>query len=186
MSVVVAVYKDNKIVMASDTIANFGDLHVPVSNYRSIKVKKVGNSYIGTTGWAIYENVFDDLLKNKQMPNLMDEGAIYTFFLKLWKQLHEKYAFVNDQCNDTESPFGDLDSSFLIANKNGIFHVASDMCISKFTQYFAIGAGCEIALGALFSLYEENYGPEEIARKAVEAAIAFKAYCGGNIDIVML
>lgn len=59
-----------------------------------------------------------------------------------WKELHEQYNFVKDQSNEEDpSPFGDLDATFLITNPNGIFYVSSNMSVSKFEKYFAIGAG---------------------------------------------
>ncbi|MCP4346415.1 MAG: hypothetical protein GY795_12915 [Desulfobacterales bacterium] len=184
MSVAVVVKKDKKIVIASDSRVSFGDTVVPTDNHKASKIRKIGNSYIAKTGWAIYENIFDDLLKSKQVPSLLNKNTIYSFFIKLWKKLHEKYAFMNDQCNEKDSPFGDLDSSFLIANKNGIFYVASDMSVSEFEQFYAIGSGDDYALGALYALYNEKYNACQLAKKAIETAIAFKPYCGGDIEII--
>ena len=49
------------------------------------------------------------------------------------------------------------------------------------TRYFAIGSGAPFALGALHALYDGKLGAAELARKAVEAGIAFDNYCGGEV-----
>ena len=57
------------------------------------------------------------------------------------------------------------------------------MDVSRFEQYYAIGSGAEYALGALYNLYEWEQSAEIIARGAVETAIAFDVYCGGEINV---
>ena len=69
-----------------------------------------------------------------------------------------------------ESPFGSLDSSFLVINKYGIFRITSDMSVTKFEQYTAIGAGSEYGLGAIYSLYNEDYSATAIGYYAISAA----------------
>ena len=39
----------------------------------------------------------------------------------MWKTLHQRYSFVNDQAKRKDSPFADLGGSFLVANSNGVF-----------------------------------------------------------------
>jgi ATP-dependent protease HslVU (ClpYQ) peptidase subunit len=126
----------------------------------------------------------DDFLLGKKVPPLSDRRSVFSFFLKLWKTLHERYSFVNDQCGkEEESPFGDLDASFLIINAGGIFYVGSDMSVTQFESYFAIGAGSDYSLGALYALYDGGQDAEFLARKAVEAGIAFDNRCGGPIEV---
>jgi ATP-dependent protease HslVU (ClpYQ) peptidase subunit len=93
---------------------------------------------------------------------------------------------VNDQRPDDESPFGDLDASFLVASSSGIFSVACDMSVTEFAQYYAIGSGAPYALGALHALYGDRADAEAIARKAVSAATALDIYCGGATTLFSL
>jgi ATP-dependent HslUV protease, peptidase subunit HslV len=184
MSIVVAVQKKGRVALAADTQTSFGDTKVTVDNLRARKITKVGSAYVGKTGWGIYENIFADFLKSKRPPDLSDEHAIYAFFLRLWRELREKYGFVNEQCHEKDSPFVDLDATFLVVNRNGIFHIASDMSVTRFGQYYAIGAGGDFALGALSVLYEESHDAASVARKAAETTTRHKLYCGGDIDLV--
>jgi ATP-dependent HslUV protease, peptidase subunit HslV len=185
MSVVVAVRKGNTIAMAADTQTSFGDVRIPIDNLRARKITQVKGAWVGKTGWGLYDNIFADFLSARRRPPLTSEKGIYRFFLQLWRTLHEKYAFINDQCREKDSPFGDLDAAFLVVNPSGIYHVASDMSVTKFTKYYAIGAGNDYALGALHALYDDSrYDAQTLARRAVETASTFKMYCGGEVDVV--
>ncbi len=185
MSVVVAVRKGSEIVMAADTQTSFGDVRVPSDNLRAHKIARIGAAYLGKTGWGLYDNILGDFLKSRKRPALTTEKGIYAFFMQLWRELHEKYAFVNDQCHEKDSPFGDIDAAFLVVNRGGIFHVASDMSVTKFEKYYAIGAGNDFALGALHALYDDRrYDAAELAFRSVVTASAFKMYCGGEVDVV--
>jgi ATP-dependent HslUV protease subunit HslV len=185
MSVIVAVRKGSTIAMAADTQTNFGDVALPADNLRAQKIRPLGNSYIGKTGWGVYDNIFADFLHGRRPPSLTDDVSIYRFFLRLWRRMREHYGLVNDQCHEKDSPFLDLDASFLVVNRTGIFHVASDMSVTKFAKYYAVGAGNDVALGCLYALYDEpGYDAAALARKAVQAAMTFKSYCGGEIDCV--
>ncbi|GIW42098.1 MAG: hypothetical protein KatS3mg076_2675 [Candidatus Binatia bacterium] len=181
MSVAVAVRARNEIVLATDTLTCFGSRRVPPQNHRAVKIREIGQALMASTGWGIYENLFDDFLSGRPAPELRDSKAIFAFFNRFWRALHTRYSLVNEQCNSKDSPFGDLDSTFLVVNPNGIFCVESDMSVTQFRQYYAIGSGANYSLGALHVLYDPEGDPELLARRAVEAAIALDTGCGGEI-----
>lgn len=184
MSIAVAVRKGNEIVIAADCLSVFGGLRVSPENHRAEKIRKVGASYLATTGWGLYDNILDHFLASKKkLPALSDKNSIFSFFIKLWKELHDRYHMVNDQAAEEEkSPFGDIDATFMVINPDGIFQISCDLSITEFTQYYAIGSGSDFALGALHVLYDvEGCDAETLARRAVEAAIAFNVNCGGEI-----
>lgn len=183
MSIVVAVRKRNQIVIASDSQSSFGSCRVPSENHQTVKIRKAGSSYIAAAGWAVYDDILQDFIDRRKVGTLRTRKAIFKFFMHLWKEAHKSYAFVNDQPGEKDSPFGDLDSSFLIVNSAGLFYVSSDMSTTKFEKYFAIGSGGDYALGALHALYDSGLGAVALAEKAVEAAIAFNIYCGGAIRV---
>ena len=170
--------------MAADTQTNFGSLRSLTDNHRALKIKKIGAAYVGTTGWGVYDNILDDFPEGTKLPPLTTRKSIFRFFMRLWKSLHERYSLVNDQCDDhTDSPFGDLDASFIIANALGIFHVSSDMSVTQFEKYYAVGSGADFSLGALYVLYDEVPDAVTLATRAVEAAIALNNTCGGEIEV---
>ncbi len=154
MSIAVAVRKGNTIAVAADSQENFGDRKVVGSNHRATKIMTLGGSELAMTGWGVYDNVFTDYLASRRAPRFASEREIFTFFVRLWKDLRKRYSFVDDQvAEEDRSPFADLDSSFLIANRHGIFHVSGDMSVMAFREYYAIGSGASYALGVLHALY---------------------------------
>lgn len=184
MSIAVAVRKGNTIAVAADSQENFGDRKVVGSNHRASKIMQLGGSQLAMTGWGVYDNVFTDYLGTRRAPRFASEREIFVFFVKLWKDLRKRYSFVDDQVQDEDrSPFADLDSSFLIGNRHGIFHVSGDMSVMAFQEYYAIGSGASYALGVLHALYASERDAAVLARRACEAAIAFDVYCGGEIDV---
>lgn len=184
MSIVVAVVKNDKVVMAADSQSNFGHKVLPPDNQTTIKVRQVGDSLLGRAGWGVYDNILADLFDGAEPPPLVDAPAIFRFFMELWKRLHQRYAFVNDQSKRKDTPFGDLGGSFLVANRNGIFYVAPNLGVTRFAKYFAIGSGADFSLGALHQIYDRDGDAEAVARAAVETAVAFSTQCGGEIRVM--
>ena len=183
MTIILAVSKNDETVIASDSRVAFGNEIIPGDNLPIEKIIKFGDSYIGSSGWGVYDNIMADFIRSKKDANLEDTQGIFSFFMELWKDLHKHYSFVNDQSSGKESPFGDLDAKFLIVNWNGIFLVSPNMSVRKFNKYYAIGSGSSYSLGALELLYDQKFDAEAIARRAVATAITFDNTCGGKIDI---
>lgn len=186
MSIVVAVKKDKRIVLAADTLSSCGSHRDAPDNVVTHKIRKIGQALMGTTGWALFDNILDDMLAGKRTPRLNDKASIFRFFLKVWHELGEKYTLVNEQSEDKHTPFGDVDGQFLVANRKGLYTVASNLTVSELKKYYAIGGGADYAFGALYNLYDSKKDAKEIAVQAVRTAINFDVYCGGEIDVFEL
>jgi len=184
MSIAVAVAKAGTTVLAADSQENFGDRRLLRANHRAVKITTLGAAYLATTGWGVYENILEDYLGRVSPPKLVSRRAVFSFFVRFWKELGKSYPLVNEQPHqDDPTPFADLDSSFLVVSAGGIFFVSSNMSVTQFGQYYAVGSGASYALGALHALYEQDLDAEVIARRACDAAIAFDIYCGGDLDV---
>lgn len=186
MSVAVAVQNRGHIILAADSKRTFGSGAMPISNLADNKIRKVGSAFMATTGWGLYANILDDFLSRKKKLHLTSSESIFDFFTQLFRELRQRYSLVNDQCSGDDSPFADLDASFLIINTEGIFYVACDMSVTRFNQYCAIGSGGSYALGALHALYDDETDPAEIAEKAVAAACDLDVYCGLPVHVERL
>lgn len=182
MTIILAVHKNNETVIAADTRVSFGNEIVPYDNLPVGKLFRFGDTYIGSSGWGLYDNIVTDYAGGLGELNLDGVQSVFTFFMGLWKDLHTRYSLVNEQCGSKESPFGDLDAKFLIANTAGIFLVSANMSVRKFNKYYAIGSGSSYSLGALDILYDTDLDAETIARRAVLTAIKHDNTCGGEID----
>ena len=184
MSIAVAVRKDARIVLATDSQTNLGSERVPAENLSGPKYLRIGDAYMAATGWTLYSNILADVLaRRRATPRLDSEVNIFKFFTRLWGDLHENYNFVKDQADDADSPFGSLDSTFLVVCASGIFGVASDLSVLRYERYFAIGSGAPVALGAVHALYESERDAEAIARGAANAAIDHDVYCGHPVHV---
>jgi ATP-dependent HslUV protease, peptidase subunit HslV len=183
MTIVLAVHKNDETVIAADTRLSFGNEIIPADNLRVEKILRAGSSYIGSSGWGLYDNILADFLRGRDEIKLDDGSSIFSFFLDFWQELHKRYPFVNDQSSDKDSPFGDLDAKFLIVNSAGIFLVGNNLSVRKFEKYYAIGSGSSYSLGALDTLYDRKLDAETIARRAVLTAIKFDKSCGGDVDL---
>ena len=186
MSIIVAVNKNGQIAVAADTVHLYGTRREYRDNIVGRpKVRKIGRSYIGGVGWAVYDNILNHYVRSlKRMPTLRDEPAIFDFFLKLWKNLKDRYQVVNDQpVNEEQSPFASIDSEFLVANRQGIFQVDANLTVTRFARYTAIGSGDRFAHGVLYALFDSRLSAEQLARRAAEAAVYFDQDCGGEIEV---
>ncbi len=183
MSIIVGVTKNGRTVLAADSLNVFGQERIPADNCRALKVRPVGNALMGITGWSLYDNIMLDLLSAREPPSLRDDKEIFAFFMELWKELHERYPFVNDQPHEKDSPFGDFDASFLVANAAGIYKISQDASVCRFEKYYVIGSGGVYALGALHQIYDTDADAEQLAHRACATAIEFDIYCCTPIDI---
>ncbi len=183
MSIVVAVQKGKNIVMAADTLTSRGNERMPEQNTSLVKFVRAGGSLLGGAGWTIYDNILRDYLKRTKVGRLQDEVAIYTFFVRFWEALKDRYTLVNDQGPEKDRAFADLEAEFLVANRSGLYEVAPDMGVTRCKRYVAIGSGAPYALGALQALYDRIDDPGELASEAVRTAMLFDVHCGGTVSL---
>ena len=184
MSIAVAVHKDGRIALGTDSKTRFGSSRIPVDNLRTRKTHTIGRSLMATTGWGLYENILDDFLARFPNAELGGKTEIFHFFMGLWRELRDTYTLVKEQCDkDDDSPFANLDASFLVVNELGIYHVGADMSVTRFERYYAIGSGGDYSLGAIEAVYADVASAEKICRRAVEVAITFDVHCGGPVQL---
>jgi ATP-dependent protease HslVU (ClpYQ) peptidase subunit len=140
---------------------------------------------IGATGLSVYYNILDDYLGSGPKPELKDERSVFKFFVKFWKDLHDRYHFVNDQSDtDSPSPFADLDAEFLVVSSQGLFRVRQILSVSRFDEFCVIGSGSSYAEGSLrILLSSDRVCAREAARRAVEVAVEFDGGSGGLIEV---
>jgi ATP-dependent protease HslVU (ClpYQ) peptidase subunit len=184
MTIAVAVRKNDRIFLAADTLMSFGGERYPRDNCRVEKIYRVGSSVLAWAGWSLYAEMLDAYLLRHAPPTLRSETEVFSFFIQFWRLMRDDYTFVRQHTPQDQHPFVDLDSTFLIANRAGIFKVSRDMNITTFQQYCAIGSGAAYSLGALRILYQQEDDAGVIARRAAEVGIDFDVHCGGAVDVI--
>lgn len=187
MSTIVAVEKNSQIAVAWDSMTSFGSCR-DVNRIGPPKVLRAGMSLIGVAGYTIYSNLLDHYLaSSKKKPTLQDERAIFEFFLRFWRELHDRYHMVDDQFDsDDRAPFADLGAEFVVANRHGLFRIKEIMNVSCMTRFCALGSGASHAEGALTVLYDQRKTAREIATTAVEIALAFDSRSSGPVECLEL
>ena len=182
MTVAVAVRKNGRTVLAADSLVNFGGQRFPPENCKFHKIHRLGDSLVVWAGWSLYAEMLNAHLEQHPPPPLCCESDVFAFFIKFWHAIRSDYTFMQPNSNN-DHPFADLESTFLLASRAGIFRVQSDLDVTEFTQYSAVGTGAKYALGAMRVLYEQLDDTAEIARRAVQVGIDSDVYCGGPIDL---
>lgn len=177
MSIICAVKKDGIVAISSDTQSNLGSLKVS-SNYikNSEKLFSVNESIIGIAGWSAVSDLFEHLISKKpKMFNLENRMDIYSTFKKLHKKLVDDYYIEINEGEDQPVESSQLEA--LIINKHGLFEIGSYREVNEYNRYWAIGSGQELALGAMYSLYETEMTADSIAEAGVMAAAEFDDGC---------
>lgn len=177
MSIIVAVKKAGKIVIAADTLSKFGETKVE-RKYRNLdKIISFNDSYIGITGALANVVVFSHLIaKYADQISFDNQNDIFNSYLKIHPILKDEY-FMNST-EDNENTYESSQIDALIANPNGIFGMYSWREVYEYEKFWALGSGFDCAMGAMYSTYDLLDEPEQIAENAVKAACEFNDSCG--------
>ena len=93
----------------------------------------------------------------------------------------KKQYFLNASEDDDDA----LESSqaeYLLVNQSGIYGVYSQRFVQKYRSFYAFGSGAQYALGALFALKDSAMGPEEVAKRSLQAAAELDDGTGGPFE----
>lgn len=172
MTTLVAVRKDDQIAIAADSLTTFGDVRLASHHDRSFdKIVAYRGNYIGLCGSAAHQLVFESLLAGGSEYDLSSRLAIFETLRKLHPILKDQH-FLNPK-EEEDDPYESTQITALIANERGIFGVYSMREVFEYTQFWAVGSGKDVALGAMWALYPRLRTAEAVARAGVEAGAAF-------------
>jgi len=172
MTTLVAVRKNDEVVIAADSLTTFGDTRLSAEFDRtSEKIVHYKGSHIGLCGSAAHQLVFEHLLAKHQDLDFSNKGAIFETFNKLHPILKEQH-FLNPK-EEEDDPYESTQMTALIANPRGIFGVYSMREVFEYTRYWAIGSGREFALGAMYAQYDRLKSAAAVARAGIDAGCVF-------------
>lgn len=178
MSIICGVIKDNQVAISCDTLSNCGSLTVSATHLiNSTKLLKVNGSIIGIVGWSAVSDMIEHLIINDQkLFQFNNRMEIFSSLLRLHREMKENYFLDTNEDDDQPAESNQLTS--IIINKNGLFNTASYREVNQYSTYWAIGAGNQLALGAMHALYDKPFTAKEIAEAGVLAAAEFEESCG--------
>jgi ATP-dependent HslUV protease, peptidase subunit HslV len=182
VSTVVIVKKNGHTAIAADTLASFGTRKLSAAyQRRASKLLRVGESYIGATGWGVQLLVLEHLFASMSAPpRLAGKAEIFELLLKMHQRLKEAYYLTPRSSED--DAFESSQLFLMIANPHGIFGVYSNRSVIEFERFWASGSGMDYALGSMHASYDGSDDAKSIAEAAVRAAIEFDDGTGGPVE----
>ncbi len=174
MTTIAVVRKNGRAAIAADTLTKWGtgkESAAYIANNN--KIVRAGDTFIGASGSATFKTIMNDYFTKPRVRARFD-NTIQIF--RTWQTFHvalkERYFLVtaSDKDDSLESSRFDV----LLANPHGIFGVGAHRTVQEYIKFYAIGSGTDVALGAMFGVYDDpKRSAEDIARFAVEAAAEF-------------
>ena len=173
MTTIVAVRKGHRAVIAADTLAKYGEAKEPARYIADHdKLVQVGDAWIAPTGPASAQLVLRSYFSNPDhRRDFSDSQGIFETMVDMQSALKDDY-FLNPK-EDERDPYESSQMEILVASPHGIFGVYPLRSVQAYTRFYAFGSGAEYALGAMYICYEALAEPEDIARRAIEAAAEF-------------
>ena len=174
MTTIAVVKKNGRSAIAADTLTKWGtgrESAAYIANNN--KIVRAGNTYIGASGSATFKTIMHDYFARPKTRARFDT-TIQIF--RTWQAFHvalkDSYFLVtgSDKDDSLESSRFDV----LLANQHGIFGVGAHRTVQEYVKFYAIGSGTDVALGAMYGVYDDpTRSAEDIARFAIEAAAEF-------------
>ncbi|WP_421780938.1 hypothetical protein [Kiloniella litopenaei] len=170
MSIVIAVKKQGKIVIGSDSkCSDINTLHPAQEKINSSKIHFLKHGTIGHVGETTYHTILDYLcLEHEDCFNFADRMSTYKSMLKIQKILTEECLSL-----PTGNHFKGSGMNLLIATHKTIFHIDPERNVDEFSRFWAIGSGHSFALGSLESLYETSLAAEQIVEQTLHTVCKY-------------
>jgi ATP-dependent HslUV protease subunit HslV len=182
MSTVAVVRKGGCTAIAADTLSSFGTRRLSATyNREPSKILRVGESYLGLTGWGVQRLVLEHLFASMSAPpRLSSKADIFDLLLKVHQRLKEAY-YLSPRASEDDA-FETSQLWLMIANAHGIFGVYSNRSVIEFERFWSTGSGSDYALGAMHAIYDMTADARSIAEAAVRAAAEFDESTGGPVE----
>ena len=183
MSTIVVTKMNGVVAIGADTLTKHGYTKQHASLIANhTKITRIGESYLAATGDASWILVLSHYLaRRKGVPRLDSPAAIFDFARSFHKELKEDY-FLNPR-EDEKDSFESSQLDCLIANPAGIFGLYSLRSVDEFTKFYAFGAECRFALGAMHAAHPGAKSAEDLARAGLEAAAEFDDETGAPFEL---
>jgi len=174
MTTIAVVKKNGYTAIAADTLTKWGtgkESAAYIANNN--KIVAAGDTFIGASGSATFKTIMHDYFSRAKTKARF--GSTLEIF-RTWQAFHEvlknEYFLVttSDKDDSLESSRFDV----LLANPHGIFGVGAHRTVQEYVKFYAIGSGTDVALGAMYGVYDDpKRSAEDVARFAIEAAAEF-------------
>jgi ATP-dependent protease HslVU (ClpYQ) peptidase subunit len=165
--------KDGVAAIGADTLTKWGATKESakyVANHS--KFVEVGGTLIAVTGYTTFILILRDYFaQNAVEADFSGVDAIFRTWQTFHGALKEHYFLQpgEDKEDDVESSQLEV----VIANPHGIFGVSQHRSVQEFSRFYAYGGGADLALGAMYGVYDSPLSAREIVTRGIEAAAEF-------------
>ena len=174
MTTIAVVKKNGVAAIAADTLTKWGNGKESAAYIAdNDKIVRARDTWIGAAGSATFKLIMRDYFAQ---PGIKPRFDTTINIFKTWQTFHavlkEKYFLVttSDKDDVLESSRFDV----LLANPHGIFGVGAHRTVQEYLKFYAIGSGTDLALGAMYGIYDNpGLSAGQIALRAIEAAAEF-------------
>jgi ATP-dependent protease HslVU (ClpYQ) peptidase subunit len=188
LTVVLAIKAANKVVIASDSLTTLDDRKLK-NVINDPKLFKFTNFIVGIAGTGPIGDVLEEIRAtdySEEDYNWVDheihnKGDVTIFFESFLQKFKEKFSDYSG--DEDEKP------EFLIITKSKIFLVLGESSVFEIKNFWSIGSGGDLALGALSALYEDIKTQKklyEVAKTAVDISCKYSKTCEGPFYIESL
>ena len=174
MTTIAVVKKNGYTAIAADTLTKWGtgkESAAYIANNN--KIVSAGDTFIGASGSATFKTIMHDYFaRTKTKARFSSTIEIFRTWQAFHEVLKDEYFLVttSDKDDSLESSRFDV----LLANPHGIFGVGAHRTVQEYVKFYAIGSGTDVALGAMYGVYDDpKRSAEDVARFAIEAAAEF-------------
>lgn len=179
MSVVVAIKKDGKVYLGADSQVTKGGTRQTLKNPNNYKIWKVKGTdhclmaHVGTVRDANVVRIMDDVVDELAA---FHEEINYEYVVRdvVPHILHQLRSF-GFLAKEEGRAFSGMDSEFLFAYEDKLFHINSDGCVIEIDDSVAIGSGALEAIGSILSTSNAEKPGSRIV-KAIKASAANDIY----------
>ena len=191
MTVIVAVKKDEEIIIGADKRVTEEDTIVSDKSSKILVKDLMIDSYNGVTheefliAFSGLYSLFE-LLKTFIPPAKKSTQPftkyLYMFFIPSLNSYLQDYNFIRNYSNGQTG----VEWELLIAYKNRLFRVEFNLGVCEITTpYYAIGAPRDIALGSLYTNYNDHPQPLPgyMVATAIRACAAHNILCNDDFEL---
>lgn len=182
---------EDEIAICSDSLTTINQISF-IKDKKNPKIFRINGSYIGLVGYSATAIIFEHVLNKKSRAELDslicldNEVEIHGTLNRLHPILKKEY-FIKTEDKDYDYPTELSQLQGLIINQNGVFRFDETRGVTKH-KFFAVGSGNELALGAMYALYNSSgeHSARDIVEMGVKAASEFNINCGLPLDTYVI
>lgn len=172
MSTIVAVKKNNQVVIGADTQISWGETKKSFADCKQSKLIKYKDfGVFGIVGLLAFDIPFKMFLQDYDIKEV-NAANIFEMLCKFLD--FAKIKHLVKSTNDNSEFFAAYD--YLFATKDKIYHICRQRSVVEMQRFWSIGSGCEYALGSMESLYKLELSAKETATTALNTAGYFDIY----------